>query len=94
MDLAAVTAIACFDVFATPIHIDGTPARGIVSTELVELTGYEQVAEKRLTLAVLIDEVPELRKGQSVEVGGKTYRVDLPLGAKEDPDVLLKVLLR
>lgn len=94
LNLAAETAVAAFDAFAEPITFAGQESRGIPSTELVELGGYERVIEKRMTVAVLIEEVPEIQKGQLVLINGKSFKVDQILDGKENPDVLAKVILR
>lgn len=93
-DLARRTAELCFDRFAEDISIAGQPARGIVSTELVELGTYESVMERRLTVSVLVDEVPEIDRNQEIVVRGQTHRVDQLLAVRDDPDVVAKVVLR
>lgn len=94
IDVAALTAAPCFDVFAEEVTINGSPARGIPANEIVESAAFDQVAEHRLTLSVLTQEVPLLPKGATVIVRGKTYRVDMPVATTEDPDVVTKVVLR
>lgn len=94
VDLARETAEVSIDLFGEDIAIAGQPARGIVSTELVELSSYDAVVESRVTVAVLVDEVPPIAKGVPIIARGKTYQVDQLMAAQDDPDVLVKVVLR
>ncbi|MDY6797675.1 MAG: hypothetical protein SVX28_02830 [Pseudomonadota bacterium] len=93
-DLSQVTAEVAMDAFGEDITFDGQPARGIVSTELVELGNYEQVVECRTTVSVLVSEVPEIAKGQMVITRGKAQQVDQLMAVKDNPDVMAKVVLR
>ncbi len=94
IDLARETAEICIDMFAEEITYNGQPARAIVATEVVELPGYEQVTERRMTISVLVGEFPTIESGHLVIVRGKSYRVDQLLEGREDPDVMAKVVLR
>lgn len=94
MNIAELTAGPCFDAFSEDVLINGSPARGILATELIELGAFDQVAEQRQTLSVMTREVPALPRGASVVIRGKTYTVDAAVTGTGDPDVVTKVLLR
>lgn len=94
IDLARETAEVCIDMFAEPVTFAGKDARGIVATEVVELGVYDAVVESRVTVSVLVDEVPAIEKGQPVVMRGKTYRVDQLMASQDDSDVMTKVVLR
>lgn len=94
IDLARETAEICIDMFGEPITFASQPARGIVATELVELGVYDAVVESRVTVSVLINEVPAIEKGQPVVVRGRQYKVDQLMATQDDPDVMAKVVLR
>lgn len=91
---AEATALASLDAFGEPVTFNGNEVRGIPSTETVEVGFYEQALERRLTLAVMAKDVPRVEKGQRVVIRGRDYWVDQPVTGEEDPDVMVKVLLR
>lgn len=93
MNLAELTAGPCFDVFAEPITWAGDEVRGIPSNQVVELGGYEGLTENRMTVSVLLAEVPVIEKGQAVVIQGKAYQVDEKFPGTDD-GVTVKVLLR
>ncbi|MFP3979166.1 hypothetical protein [Marinobacter sp. KMM 10035] len=94
IDLARETAEICIDMFGEPITFAGQPACGIVATELVELGGYDAVVESRLTVSVLVEEVPAIEKGQPVIARGNVHKVDQLMAGNDNPDLMVKVVLR
>jgi len=92
LNLARETAEICIDMFGEDITFAGQPARGIVAKELVELGAYDPVVERRTTVSVLPDQVPEIQQGLPVIIRGKTYKVDQLMAVKDDE--LAKVVLR
>lgn len=91
VDLARETAEVSMDLFGEEIQFAGEDTRGIPSTELVDING---MVERRMTVSVMVDEVPEIQSGQPVFVRGKNYQVDRLMDGREDPNVLAKVVLR
>jgi len=94
IDLARETAEIAMDAFGEPITFDGVERRAIVSTEVVELAGYERAVEHRTIISVLIDEYPLITPGAPVIARGKSYVVDQQMDASDDPSVMAKLVLR
>ncbi|OEY66802.1 hypothetical protein BG841_10280 [Marinobacter sp. X15-166B] len=82
------------EAFGEPIQYNGADHRAIPSMEVVELPGYDQVVETRMTISVLVGEYPPIKPGALVHVGGKDYRVDYQLPGREDERVMIKLVLR
>lgn len=93
MNLAELTAGPCFDIFSEPIEFNGETVRGIPSNELVNLNGYDDLTENRMTVSLLLAEVPSIEKGQPVVIQGTQYQVDERVPGTDD-GVTVKVLLR
>ena len=94
IDLARETAEIAMDAFGEPITFDGVERRAIVSTEVVELAGYDRTVEHRMTISILVDEYPDIVPGSQVIVHGRSYVVDQQMDARDDPSVMAKLVLR
>lgn len=94
IDIDRITADLSFEHFAEPVVISGKEVRGIAARELITLDATGGMVEERLTLEVMLSEVPLLRQGVAVVVRGKDYRVDRPMEGDSDFGVTMKVLLR
>lgn len=94
IDLARETAEVCMDMFGEAITYNGTEKRAIASVEMVELSGYEQTAEQRMTISILTADYPAISTGALVEARGKTYRVDQQMETQDDPTIMIKLVLR
>ncbi len=94
INLALETAEACMAMFGEPITYSGVENRAIANVETVELAGYEQVVEQRMTISILTSEYPKVSPGAPVEVRGKFYRVDQQMDTQDDPTIMVKLVLR
>lgn len=94
IDLARETAEVCMDMFGEAITYNGAEQRAIAITEMVELSGYEQAVEQRMTISILTADYPPIAPGALVEVRGKSYRVDQQLETQDDPTIMVKLVLR
>ena len=94
IDLAQQTAIACMAMFGEPVIYNGSEQRAIASTEVLELAGYDQAVEYRMTISILVTDYPPITPGALVEVRGKSYRVDQQMDTQDDPTVMVKLVLR
>lgn len=94
IDLARETAEVCMDMFGEEITYNGETKRAIPGVEMIELSGYEQVVEQRMTISILTADYPTIAPGTLVEVRGKTYRVDQQMETRDDPNIMIKLVLR
>ena len=94
INLAQQTAVACMAMFGEPILYNGLDQRAIASPEAVELAGYEQTIEHRMTISILVADYPPITPGALVELRGKSYRVDQQMDTQDDPTVMVKLVLR
>lgn len=94
INLAQQTAVACMAVFGEPVIYNGSEQRGIASTEVVEVDGYDQAVEHRMAISILVADYPTITPGALVELRGKSYRVDRQMDTQDDPTVMVKLVLR
>lgn len=94
IDLARETAEVCMDMFGELITYNGADKRAIPSVEMIELPGYEQAVEQRMAISILTSDYPAITAGALVEVRGKSYRVDQQMETQDDPNIMVKLVLR
>ncbi|GGE75921.1 hypothetical protein GCM10011533_30370 [Streptosporangium jomthongense] len=94
IDLARETAEICMDMFGEGIIYNGEEKRAIANVEMIELSGYEQAVEQRMTISILTADYPAITPGALVEVRSKSYRVDQQMETQDDPNIMVKLVLR